>query len=93
MLKRNPFIKHLSLKIQKKYFLNFDFFKKPKIFGEKNTSLILHPELAVAAEKINDFNSTNTKEKINTRNFDKENDKNLIIDDKLDFLILDSNGN
>jgi hypothetical protein len=92
MLKRNSFIKQISSKIQKKFFFNFNFSKKSKLFAGKETSLILHPELAV---EINDNNESN-KLKINNRkkyeDYDKENDKNLIIDENVEFLTLDSNG-
>lgn len=92
MLIRNLTIKHINIKFQKKFFFSFNAFKQSKIFVGKETSLILHPELAV---DINDKNNPN-KIKIENigeyENNDKEYDKNLVIDDNLDFLQLDANG-
>lgn len=92
MLKRNPLIKHLSFKIQNKFLSNFNIFKKPKIFAGKETGLILHPELAVEINDNNDPKRMNRNKRKDYNNYDKENDRNIIIDNNLDFLKLDSNG-
>ena len=90
MLLRKSFIRYINLKYSKKNFFQFNFIQKTNIFREKNTTLIIHPEFS--------SNTNNSP----TENYDKiifnqenENNKtdNFILDDNLDFIKLDSNGN
>jgi len=93
MFIRNSFLNHFNLKLQKKSLFILNLFKPPKIFREKNTNLILHPELAFKMDEEKKINSIESNPKLINEQFQRENFKNLVFDENLDFLKLDSKGN
>lgn len=89
MFLRNSFsLKFKNFKnLQKKNFFSLNLFANSKSIENKETDLILHPEMTIVVDESVSF------EKKFEKNFEKNEEKvKIVFDDNFDFIKLDSNG-
>lgn len=92
MHNKKHFLRFSLIRFQRKQFFQFNFLTKTKIFGNKETSLILHPELAVKESEIIGMNKDFFNKNFNQESLDENKKDKIILDENLDFIKLDANG-